>query len=237
MPAPAGDAVFSAVGSQFLILVFGGEPQAATVRPVERVDLTGDVVIRDTVARGWLPPGGELHNGTREPVVFGPRLLPGVLPDGSVAFSDSTAYAIKIARPGVGVWRILRRPRQPIRVTNRMIDTEKDRRRKELERGDPVMREFALEALAELKFSEEFPVLRELGTNWDGEIWVQRHGEEPTDDFGPIDVLTMDGRYLGSYRAGAMKMPDAFGPDGLVAFIETGELGVREVVVRRLAAR
>ncbi len=31
-------------------------------------------------------------------------------------------------------------------------------------------------------------------------------------------------------------MPDAFGPDGLVAFLETGELGESIVVVRRVAA-
>ena len=86
-----------------------------------------------------------------------------------------------------------------------------------------------------MRFSDEFPIVRELGTSWDGEIWVQRHGEEPTDDFGPIDVLTMDGRYVGTYAAGSIAMPAAFGPDGLVAFVETDELDVKTVVVRRLA--
>ena len=95
------------------------------------------------------------------------------------------------------------------------------------------MREFELRHLANLRFSEEFPIVRELGTSWEGEIWVQRHGDEPTDDQGPIDVLTTDGRYLGSYPAGALAMPDAFGPGGLVAFIERNELDVETVVVRR----
>ena len=54
-------------------------------------------------------------------------MLAGVLPDGSVAFSDSSAYAIKIARPGAGVWRILKRPFQPIRVTNRVIEAATER--------------------------------------------------------------------------------------------------------------
>jgi hypothetical protein len=31
-------------------------------------------------------------------------------------------------------------------------------------------------------------------------------------------------------------MPDAFGPNGLVAFFETGELGESIVVVRRIPA-
>ena len=63
-------------------------------------------------------------------------------------------------------------------------------------------------------------------------IWVQRRGDEPVSD-GPIAVLTMDGRYLGSYPSGTI-MPDAFGPGGLVAFMEADELGLQTVVVRRV---
>ena len=44
----------------------------------------------------------------------------------------------------------------------------------------------------------------------------------------------MDGRYLGSYRAGSIEMPDAFGPDRLIAFMEEDELGVQTVVVKRV---
>ena len=51
---------------------------------------------------------------------------------------------------------------------------------------------------------------------------------------GPIDVLTAEGEYIGTYRAAATKMPDAFGPDGLAAFIELDEFEVPSVVVRRL---
>lgn len=239
MPDPAGDALFSAVGGQFL--VFRGGPsgaQAPTARPIERLDLTGDVVTRDTVAEGWLPPGGELHTGWREPKVFGPWMSAGMLPDGSVAFTDSSAYAVKIARPGTGVWRILVRPRQPVPVTGRMIEAERDRRRKEYEAvDDPIFLRSAREALANLKFHDEVSLLRELRTGWNGEIWVQRRGEEPHDNNGPIDVLTMDGRYIGTYAAGAVAMPDAFGPDGLVAFIERDELGVHSVVVKRVVDR
>ena len=50
---------------------------------------------------------------------------------------------------------------------------------------------------------------------------------------GPIDVLT-DGEYVGTYRAGATKMPDAFGPEGLAAVVELDEFYVAMVVVRRV---
>ncbi|MYG81961.1 MAG: hypothetical protein F4187_09475 [Gemmatimonadetes bacterium] len=232
MPDPGADALFSAVGSQMLLLMFVQNAPAHTTRPIEHLDLAGDVITRDTIAVGWLPPGVEwLTSGSREPTVFGPRMLLGVLPDGTVAFSDSVAYAIKIARPGAGVQRVLRRPLQPVRVTNRMIEAEKDRQRQEP--VSPGMERYMREHIDGLAFSEVVSIVRELGVSWDGQIWVQRRGEGPLDDDGPIDVLTVDGRYLGSYRAGA-KMPAAFGPDGLMAFIEEDEMGVQTVVVRRV---
>ena len=242
-PYPGGDAVVSAVGSQPLVIQFFDEARdkSHTNRPVERLILTGDVVTRDTVAEGWLPPGGEpVTSGERSGKVFGPRILLGVLPDGSVAFSDSSAYAIKIARPGTGVWRVLRRPLQPIPVTNRMIDAEKNRQLERLDKSEgsmhPTLIRMGRERIAKLEFFEEVSILREMKTGWSGEIWVQRGGAEPLDDEGPIDVITMDGRYLGSFRAGTIQLPSAFGPDGLVAFIETDELGVNTVVVKRLPA-
>ena len=184
MPDPAGDALFSAVGSQMLLFWFVENAPSHTTRPIERLDLTGDVVTRDTVADGWLPAGVEwLMSGSREPTEFGPRMLLGVLPDGTVAFSDSSAYAIKIVRPGAGVQRILRRPLQPVRVTNRMIETEKDRQRQ----GPvpPGMERMERERIDGLVFSEVVSIVRELGVGWDGEIWVQRRGEEPIDDRRP----------------------------------------------------
>ena len=36
-------------------------------------------------------------------------------------------------------------------------------------------------------------------------------------------------------EAGAIQLPSAFGPEGMVAFIETDELGVSTVVVKRLS--
>ena len=242
LPDPGGEAVISAVGYRPLAIAVhaGADRPRYSSRPVVRRILSGEAVTTDTVAEGWLPPGSDLS----ERAVFGPRILLGVLPDGSVAFSDSSAYAIKLARPGAGVWRILRRPLQPIPVTNGIIDAEMDRQRKEsagiadrILDGVESFLQSERYRIANLEFFEEVSILRELGTGWNGEIWVQRHGEEPHDDLGPIDVLTMDGRYIGTYPAGATAMPDAFGPDGLAAFIERDELDVRTVVVRRLVAR
>lgn len=51
---------------------------------------------------------------------------------------------------------------------------------------------------------------------------------------GPINVLTPDGRYLATFAAGEIRMPLAFGPTGLFAFVEVDEMDVQTAVVRRL---
>ena len=261
LPDPGGEAIYSAIGAPMLKAGMGTAARTSplTSRPVERVTLTGDVAIKDTVADGWLHPGDQtdglpISGGSGQTSfdvpprqVFGPLMLAGVLPDGSVAFSDSSAYAIKIARREVGVWRVLKRPLQPIRVTDRVIESETERRLEEaadpdrpgmvingVRVGAQLIQNAERNFLDQIGFFEEVSIVRGLRTGWNGEIWVRRHGSEPGDDAGPIDVLTMDGRYVGTYPAGAVALPDAFGPDGLAAFVEQDEMGVETVVVKRL---
>ena len=219
-------------------------------RPIEGIILSGDEVVRDTIAEGWLPPKQAIadERGVINDFELSPGFYAGLLPDGTVAFSDSSAYAIKIAAPGTGVSRILTRPIHAEPMTDRLARAEKERRLENAISGirssivvngevvtiDPARaREGARRRIEELQFFYEIPVIRGLGTSWDGRIWVQRRGEHPDSD-GPIDVLTAEGRYLGSYPAGVTEIPNAFGPDGLVAFVEENELGVETVVVKRL---
>lgn len=96
---------------------------------------------------------------------------------------------------------------------------------KEMQRGQ----------IEQLEFFPELPVIVGLAASWNGKIWVQRRGREPQ-DLGPIDVLTPAGAYAGTMPAGATEIPDAFGPDGLAAWIESGDFDVPVVVVRRLPA-
>ena len=72
----------------------------------------------------------------------------------------------------------------------------------------------------------------DMRTTWESEIWVRRRGEDLLGD-GPIDVLTADGRYLGSYP-GDTAMPTAFDPGGLLAFVERDEVGLNRVVEKRV---
>lgn len=198
------------------------------------------------------------------PAVFEPRLLVAVLPDGGIVHSDSSAYLLKVTSPGSGeVARIIRRPLLPEPVTSSVRREYEERRAAVLEEiggADALAdtQERMLDRMRELMGSSgrgaganlnptatlhepnyypEVPVLRGLAATWGGRIWVQRRGELPENDGGPIDVVTVAGEYVGTFRTGATRFPDAFGPDGLAAFIEFDESDVPRVVVRRLPAQ
>ena len=238
-----GDLPAVAGGGRSMTFTTSGQATPAdppTSRPVLHLGFDGEEVRTDTVVEGWLPPRGDPDievprnirgsgNAARAlgaamslspPPIFEPRLLAGVLPDGGIVHSDSSAYALKITPPEVGgVARVIRRPLRPETVTDAVKRQYRERRN--VGRG--------------AVFYPEVPVLRSLSTTWEGRIWVQRRGDEPGTD-GPIDVVTSDGRYVGTFAAGATAMPHAFGPRGLAAFIEFDEFDVASVVVRRLPA-
>ncbi|MDE0651492.1 MAG: hypothetical protein OXI12_14260 [Gammaproteobacteria bacterium] len=234
LPARDGQNV---VTTSFSALSMGspaGGPEPS-FRPVYRFVLTGDEAVQDTVIRAWRPPG--------DPDGFGPELVAGALPGGELVYTDSSAYAIKVATGNGELTRVLTRPFQPEPVTARIRDREIERQLEEEEeraarrnsRFAAALAEMARERIQNMEFYHEVPVVRDLQTSWEGTIWVLRRGEEPASD-GPIDVLTPDGRYIGTFAAGTTAMPDAFGPDGLAAFIERDEFDVASVVVRRLPA-
>ncbi len=190
------------------------------------------------------------------PRTFEPELLVGTLPDGGVVFADSSTYTIKVAGPAGGVSRVLRRPFSPRPVTPRMQEAEKERRLEELEAGEgPRMRlmtndgsgggaqavsqdaikEMMRGQIDQMQFYPEVPVLMRLDTSWTGKIWAQRRGDSPADE-GAIDVMTPEGRYMGTFPTGATEIPNAFGPDGLAAYVERDEFDVPTIVVRKLPA-
>ena len=240
--------------------VFGARParEAAAIfsdgiRKIMRTDLSSDEARTETFVEAWAPPGTEAKFGSLAEVSSGglwgfvPPLVFDAVPGGGVAFSDSSTYAVKITGPSGQVLRILLRPIVPQSVTDRLKRAEIDRRLAELSRDDDPggnvpasaramlagFRSDRVQAIEEMQFLPEVPVLYALRTTWEGNLWVQRRGEEPDVDLGPIDVLTPSGRYLGTLD-GRMRMPDEFGPDGLVAFIERDEFDVPVVEVKRL---
>ena len=230
-------------------------------RGLERLDLTGDVVSTTPILQGWRAPLEEAREevGSRDllnpaalagmaggglPRYFEPPFLWDVLPDGTIAYADSSTYAIKLVRPGGPVFDVLRRPISPMPVTDairrRMIDillqAMEDQEDEAAEEADPLRRQ-AMDAFRkraeENESYHEVPVLMGLRATWDGALWIARIGED-LDDASPIDVFGADREYVGTFAAEEARMPAAFGPDGLVAFWEFDELDVPTIVVKRL---
>ena len=239
-----------AVSSVSIVMALAGgyDGNRVSGRPVARLSLSDDQVRTDTLAMAWGPelePVRPVRSGPNYPgpdTKLVPPLLVGALPGGGVVFSDSTAYRVQVLDQGGGLERVLVRPLFPKPMTDRICAPVRERDLAETEEQLRVNRmglsDGFRRALRERdQFSRcyhEFSVIRDLQTSAEGTIWIQRHGIDPING-GPIDLLTPDGRYLGSFPEGT-PMPNAFGPDGLLAFIEEDEFQVQSVVVRRMPA-
>ncbi|MXW71995.1 MAG: hypothetical protein F4Z74_11160 [Acidobacteria bacterium] len=90
------------------------------------------------------------------------------------------------------------------------------------------------QAVENMRFHPEVPVLAAVRTTWDGALWIQRSAEPGAEEPGPVDVLAPDGRYVGTLAPDVLRMPRAFGPGGLAAFVEPDEFDVPVITVRRL---
>lgn len=227
-------------------------------RPILRYGTDGGREVRYTA---WDPPpptgdgasteGGSLRF-TMSPIrAFDASLSFVPLADGRLAVVDSVSYRIKLVDAAGTVAAVLERPVAPIRVTNAIRDAEKERRLAQLEQrptrispalggaislpGDFQQQMTAARrtTIEQMTFAEEIPAIRSLALDFEGRLWVERRGL-PGED-GPIDIVTPDARYLGSIQPGGLRIPDAFGPDGLMAYEEAHELGYPIVRVLQLA--
>jgi hypothetical protein len=148
----------------------------------------------------------------------------------------------------------LERPVPPTVVTDEIRQQEKARRLAEIQseggefvmevrdggggggRVDPAVVQRLLEQRLEtMTFAEAIPVIEKVAVDAEGRIWVQRSSGVPG-AMGPTDILTADGRYLGTLPPDGIRIPEAFGPGGLIVHLESDELEVTTLVVERLPA-
>ena len=258
-PDPRGGVVYTVGGAETADST-AQEESVREFRTIAYHRLDGEDVETGTAVRAWHPPRGDVESRVslpgaddvsdilgREfqralnagalpsPPVFEPGVGMALLPDGAIVYSDSSAYALKITGPGGGrTVRTITRPFHPEPVTPRIEEEYRRRRDERSEQSGLPANRLSITLQAE-SFYPVIPVIQRVHSTWDGRIWVVRQGDELLED-GPIDVLTAAGEYVDTYRTGATKMPDAFGPDGLAAFIELDEFDVAKVVVRSLPA-
>ena len=253
-----GSQTFSAIDE-----LLGREPRRDSIDDfgIGRIDLTADDFIIQPLLQAWRAPRDDAAEeppeelslndllddakwraatfGQVEGRFFEPPLRWDILPDGTIAYSDSSAYAVKLVRPGGQVVDVLRRPIEPEGLTRRLrsaaIEREIDRRGSLFEDSGGLPDEVR-KRIEDREFYPEIQIVRQLSATWEGGLWIRRPGEDPWDSGGPIDVFGPDRQYVGTFAAGTVGMPVAFGPDGLVAYWEVDELDVPTIVVKRLPA-
>lgn len=265
-PDPNGDALYARGSSSSTSPLRTALAEMTGETPTEefddfsigRIDLTAEAFAVDLVLQAWhvtredraekLSADELLSDPSRimstalassqDRMFFEPTLRWDILPDGLIAYADSSAYAINVVTPGGPVVEVIRRPVEPEAVTRRLrsaaIEREINTLTRTFERIEGGMPDDVRERVEEREVYPEVSVIREIRSTWEGGLWIRRPGEEPWDADGPVDVFGPDRQYVGTFAADAATMPRAFGPDGLVAYWEVDELDVPTIVVKRL---
>lgn len=189
---------------------------------------------------------------------FEPGLNTAVLPDGRIVVADSMGYRLKLVDLQGRVVGTLERPVPPTPVTDAIRRQEKERRLAELQEGEgprmvirmqsssggssgggevapAAVREMMEKRLESMTYAPVIPVIEDVSVDGEGRIWVQRSSGVPGEP-GPTDILTPEGRYIGTIPPDGLRIPRAFGPGGLLVRIETDEYDVPTLVVERLPA-
>ncbi len=202
----------------------------------------------DTLYHAWELPETEAVSGESSPGeivlyagrAFEPPLGLGVLSDGRVALIDSTGYRVKLLGRGGEVTGTIERPIAPLAVDEAIREAERERYRERYPQASSdapaARRGVRREGAESLTFADEVPVLAGIRVDWEDRIWVERRDPTGAGDDGPIDIVTPAGDYIGTLPPHGLRTPDAFGPGGLIAYIERDDLGVATVRVVRLIA-
>lgn len=196
------------------------------------------------------PSGGQQRMSFRMtgPPAFSPPLAWGMLGDGGMVVSHTSGYTLRVLDANGRVARYVQKPMRVRKVTADDRERAREERREMLLTGTGVQvitagsggggrragfsREMVEEQVRGMEFAEVMPAIQGLQVDGAGRIWVHRTGERWGQP-GPIDVVTPDGRYLGTVTG--LRLPSAFSPSGRAAYVETDDLGVQRVAVRQVS--
>lgn len=168
--------------------------------------------------------------------VFLPGIYWGMLPQGGTALSRSAEYRVELTSPQGETAGHIERPIKPRSVTDADREGERTKRMEALEEDKAmpaVARQTFIRQLDDLQYASRMPVIRGMMLDAAGRIWVRRV-TGVGDKGGVVDVLTADGRYLGTFAD--PRLPVAFSPSGRAAYLEEAESGAQRVVVRQVPA-
>jgi hypothetical protein len=236
--------------------------QVSTAEPLMFVPLGGGqpsrvfaLPSRDQLTQNTTP-GGQGQVQVRmmrlPPPAFSPNTLFDVLPDGNVALSFTSGYTVRVVDLNGQTLRYLQRPMRPRLTTDRDREQARQARREAMASGRGQIRisigggsggrapgregpspAEVERMMGEMEFADTIPALQGIRVAPSGKILVERTGQNVGDP-GPVDVITAEGQYLGTFTG--VGLPDAISRGGLAAFIEEDDDGVQRIVVRRLPA-
>lgn len=189
--------------------------------------------------RAWKPdPTGVVDRRQMDDRRVAMQVMPLFLPtlhfdarsDGTLLHVDSVDYRIEAAGPDgrVRVWATRDVP--PRAPTSGDVDRERARLSESTGRvgGTPLGGPGARRS--ELPVWPIRQVVDGLRIDRRDRVWVQRTEE---DGSTIVDLFDTGGRYVGSLPS--LRLPDAFGPEGVVAWIEVGPVGEPIVRVARIS--
>lgn len=207
----------------------------------------------DESIEGSSEGGGGLSMSFNRMRAFDPRLSIGVLSDGRVAVADSVAYKVKLIAMDGAVDGTITRPIAPEPVTEAVKEATRNARLEgfgEMTGGDIRLQTVAgevnlgdmqgqlqamlLRQVETMVFTEEIPVIADLAVDPEDRLWIARMGPRGDATAGTTDVVAANGEYIGTLPADGLRIPAAFGPGGLMAYIESDEMDVQTVRVIRL---
>ncbi len=253
-PAP-GSRAATQIGGQLVgpdeYWMMGERPRDEARIPIYIFSARGDSLAHDLLFHAWSTSGEQRELG------FAPTLRLAGIPGGGVAVVDSVNYRIKLFSLTGSLYRVLERPLVPIPVTESAKEAERDRRARSVsprgliqgledlaattgirirEVDVPGVLEDFRASLEEMEFASEIPVVQRLMVDFDGRFWIERTDDIAGGD-GPIDIVSPDGVYLGTWVRGDgqfLGLPKAFGPGGLMAYVVPDAMGVVTIVVVRV---
>lgn len=191
------------------------------------------------------------------PPEFSPVTAWGVLPGGGVALTHTQLYTVKVFDASGRPVRWLQRPVHVRRPTERDRQRARETLRERMQSGrgmitmtrvqgsggggaaprgggsGGVPREQIEQRLRELQFADTVRTIQGMTVTPGGKLWIERTPGNIGDP-GPIDIVTADGRYLGTVTG--IKLPAAVSATGRAAWLERDDDDVEHVVVRQLPA-
>lgn len=190
------------------------------------------------------------------PPEFAPLTLWGVLPGGGVAITHTQLYTVKVYDAQGRPVRFLQRPVRVRRPTEADRERARQRVREQMRSGRGMVivtrnvggggggapppgagagisREQIEERVRDMQFADTVRTIQGMTVSPSGTLWIERTPANVGDP-GPIDLVTADGRYLGTVRG--LRLPAAISASGRAVFLERDGDDVERVVVRQLPA-